>query len=142
MLTADQQAALRAAVKSSSACSAAYAARDCDVIAAVMSEGRTRPAGIEIGNGTILDTIGITAGNALLDAVHANSSFKYVISLLDQGRLKIGSTTAQAAISGLVSGGALTQANADKLAALGFEPDPLAVADVHEALFNPDGTEK
>lgn len=135
-LTADQQAVFRAAVKASSECAAAYAARDLDAIAVIMSVGRVRPSGIEIGNGMIIDTIGLAAGAAVLDAIHAQPAYKYVIVLLDQGRLKIGSPMVQAALRQLVAGGVLSQEDSDKLSALGFEPDPYDRLEVEAALFD------
>lgn len=141
-LTADQQAALRAQVRSDPACAAPLAARDIDALTAILSAGRTRPSQTEIGNGTIIDTIGLTDGTALLDAIHAQPAYKYVIPLLEQGRLKVGSGVVREALVELVAGNVLTQSDADALYALGVEPDLLSRQDVCDALFNPDGTEK
>lgn len=135
-LTAEQQAELRDAVKASPECADAYAARDLDTLAAIMSAGRVRPSGLEIGNGTIIDTIGLTAATAVLDVIHAQPAYKYVIVLLDQGRLKIGSTTVRDALRQLVLGGVLSQLNADKLSALGIEPNPYDRLEVEAALFD------
>jgi hypothetical protein len=141
-LTADQQAALRAAARATPAGLDAVGRKDCHALAALLSLGRTRPSQTEIGNGTILETIGIASGNRLLDVINADPNMRYVRPLLEQGRLKVGSPVAQLAIRGFASAGVITSDEADKLCALGLEPDPLSVGDVGDAFFNPDGSEK
>lgn len=123
------------------ACAEALAAKDCNELARIMSIGRVRANGREIGNGTILETIGITAGNALLDVINGAADFRHVKPLVEQGRLLIGAALVQSTLQTLVPT-VLTQANADKLSALGWTPDPLTAQDVAEAAFNPDGSFK
>jgi len=142
-MTPEQQVALRAAARANPACAKPLADKDLVELARILSTGRTRPTAREIGNGTVLEVLGIEAGNKLLDHIQADPAMRYVRPLLEQGRLKIGSPVAQAALQSYVQpGDVLTQSDADKLCALGGEPDPLTPQDVEEALFNPDGTEK
>lgn len=142
-MTPDQQAALRAAARANAACAEALAGRDIDDLARILSVDRTRPSSREIGNGMILDTLGVAAGNQLLDHIATSDELRHVRPLLEQGRLVIGAQLAQDALQSFVQlPGVLSQADADKLCALGIEPDPLTPQDVAEALYNPDGTEK
>jgi hypothetical protein len=125
-------------------CAAAVAARDCAALAALMSAGRTKPNTREIGNGTILETLGIEAGNQLLDVLlsgAADSPYRHVKPLIEQGRLLIGSLLVQATIQSFVPA-TLAQEQANALCALGLEPDPLTAQDVADALFNADGSLK
>jgi hypothetical protein len=101
--------------------------------------GRTRPSDTEIGNGTILEVLGLVLGNQVLDVVKATPDYKYVIPLLEQGRLKIGSTVAQSAVQAFVPA-ILTQAQADSVKSLGTTPNPISEFDVRCALYAADGT--
>ena len=57
-------------------CDAALlASRDFEAIAAAVSAGRTKPNSKEIGNGTILEVLGLTTGNALLDVINTAPDF-------------------------------------------------------------------
>jgi len=141
-MSLEQQAALRAEARANPACSAPLAARDCAALASLLSAGRTRANEREIGCGTILEVLGIAAGNQLIDFIKSNADLRYVVPLLDQGRLHIGSAVVQAALQSFVGAGAITQADADKMCAIGMDPDPLTPQDVADALFHPDGTEK
>jgi len=142
-MTEEQQAELRAQAHGDPACAEALVKRNIDTLARILSVGRTRPSAREIGNGMILDTLGVAAGNKLLDHIATADELRHVRPLLEQGRLVIGAALAQAAIQSFVQlPGVLTQADADALCALGMEPDPLTPQDVADALYNPDGTEK
>ena len=141
-MTPEQQAELRAQARSNPACAEALAERDLDALAALLSVGRTRPSSLEVGNGTVIATIGFEAGNTLLDHISSELSMRYVKPLLDQGRLRVGSPVAQAAIRSFADAGVINTVDADRLCALGLESDPLSRHDVAEALFNPDGSEK
>jgi hypothetical protein len=132
---------LRDEILADPACATALAARDCAEMARVRSIGRTRPNAREIGNGTILETLGIAAGNVFLDAINTNADFRYVKPLIESGRLQIGKTLVQATVQSMVPA-VLTQAQADALCALGKEPDPLTQQEVGEALYNIDGSLK
>jgi hypothetical protein len=118
------------------------ASRDCHAIAAVVSEGRTGPNKLEIGNGTIITALqDLAVANALLDVLHTDVRFKYVVPLLDQGRLIIGDPLVKAVINGFVPS-ILTQEQADRLIALGVEPKPVMMEEVANALYNADGSMK
>jgi len=142
-MTPDQQAALRASARANTACAEAMASRDLDALARILSIGRTRASTREIGNGMILDTLGVVAGNQLLDHIATADELRHVRPLLEQGRLVVGAALVQAALQSFVQlPGVLSQADADKLCALGIEPDPLTPQAVADALYNPDGTER
>jgi len=141
-MTPAQQAELRQAAHDRSDCAAALAAKDCEALAALLSAGRTCGNDREVGYGTILETIGIEAGNALIDFIQAQEGMRHVKPLLEQGRLRVGSALVQASLQAFVGAGAVSQANADALCALGLQPDPLTARQVAEALFHEDGSEK
>lgn len=106
-----------------SKCSAEQIAeRNFHIIAATVNVGRTIPNGREIGNGTILATLGLAKGNTVLDLIRADPAYKYVTPLLDQGRLIASDPLVASAVAGLQAAGVLTQSEADKLAALGHDP--------------------
>lgn len=107
---------------------------DHGAVADALSVGRTKTVYTEIGNGTILAELGIAAGNQLLDAIYATPDFKYVVPLLEQGRLDISSSVTQGALDMLVLGGALAQADADKLKSLAQRPDPVSSQEVSKAM--------
>lgn len=113
---------------------ALLASRDFDAIAAFVSAGRTKPSTREIGNGTILEVLGLETGNALLDVVNTAQDFRHVKPLVEQGRLTVGSPLVQATVQSLVPMGVLTQPQADALCALGFDPDPVTAQQVSDAM--------
>jgi hypothetical protein len=102
---------------------------------------RTKASNAVIGNGSVLVTLGVADGNTFLDAINNNANFRYVKPLLEQGRLEIGSALVQATVRSMVPA-AISQENADKLCALGVDSWPYTAAEMHEALFNADGSEK
>ena len=108
--------------------------RDFDAIAAAVSIGRTKPSTREIGNGTILEVLGLTVGNALLDVVNTVPDFRHVKPLVEQGRLTVGSALVQATVQSLVPMGVLKQSEADALCALGFDTDPVTAQQVSDAM--------
>ena len=57
----------------------------------------------EIGNGTVLETLGLAVGNALLDVLYNAPDFRYVKPLLEQGRLRIDAPPARAALDGIAA---------------------------------------
>jgi hypothetical protein len=140
-MSPEQQTALRTAVHGDPACAVALAARDCVELARLLSVGRTRPKSHEIGNGTVLEVLGLTAGTAFLDTINGDARFRYVKPLLDRGGLRIDASIVQATMQSFVPD-ILTQGQADALCALGKEPDPLSAQDVAEAVFNIDGSQK
>ena len=115
------------------------ASRDTQAIADALSVGRTKPSTREIGNGTILEVLGLTAGNALLDAINNAPDFRHVKPLVEQGRLIIGGPLVAAALMGMVAGGVITQADADKLLAIASVPAPVSEFDVRRAVWSDAG---
>lgn len=121
---------------------------DSQAIATALSEGRTRPNQRELGNGTIIETIGLAAGNALLDTLlstDAASPYRHIRPLLEQGRLIISSPlvvgTLQAMVGQALPGGVVfTQQHAEALIALGRTEDPVSELSVRRAIWNDDGT--
>ena len=141
-MSPEQQAELRAQARANPDCAEPLARRDIEELARILSIGRTRQSAREIGNGTIIETLGIASGNRLLDHIAADDDLRHVRPLLYQGRLIVGAPLVQAALRSYVSlPDVLTQAEADKMCALGREPDPLTPLMVAEALYNPDGSE-
>lgn len=83
---------------------------------------RTKLVATEIGNGTILEAIGLASGNALLDVLYTQPDFRHVKPLLEQGRLRLDSALVQLSIDGLAKMNVITEAEADKLKALAVVP--------------------
>lgn len=118
------------------------ASRDCHAIAEAVSVGRTKPSNINIGNGTIIAALNdLATANALLDVLHTDPRFKYVVPLLDQGRLIVSDTMVVQTLQAFVPS-ILTQEQADKLIAIARAPDPVGFTEVAEALYNADGSMK
>lgn len=118
------------------------ASRDCQAIAEAVSVDRVRNNKREIGYGTILETIGFDAGNALADEINSNPLFRYVKPLVEQGRLIAGSPLVAGALQVMVGSAKITQAQANALKNLGIEPDTCTPQDVADVLYNPDGSMK
>lgn len=115
------------------------ATRNDAAIAAAVSKSRTKPSTKEIGNGTILETIGLQYGNAMLDVIYNDANFRHVKPLLEQGRLIVGSPLVVATIQGMAADGVIPAAARDALLALTVEPDPVSDLDVRRALWSDDG---
>ncbi len=113
---------------------ALIAAKEHGEIARLVSIGRTRPSAREVGNGTILEVLGLAAGNAMLDAINALPDFRHVKPLVEQGRLVIGTPLVALSLGAFVAGGVITQADADKLLELSVEPAPVSVGEVIQAM--------
>lgn len=67
-MTVDQ---IKAAIAADSALQALADARDVDALVTALSAGRTRYVAREVGNGTVLEVLGLSVGNALLDLIQA-----------------------------------------------------------------------
>lgn len=113
---------------------------DLTTLTNMLSAREVRKVSKEIGVGLILETIGLDAGNALLDAVKAAEAFRHVYPLLEQGRLDISSPLVEIALNMLVSAEVVTEENKDKLLALGIEPVTVNESDVKAAIWNDDGS--
>lgn len=109
------------------------AAKEHGQIAALVSAGRTKPSGLQVGKGTILETIGLAAGNAFLDVIDTQPDFRHVRELVAEGRLIISSPLVTATIQSFVPA-VLTQAQANALLALATVPAPVSVQEVITAM--------
>lgn len=112
---------------------------DTNALAAALSADRTKFVHTEIGNGTVLEVLGLTTGNALLDLLNTEPSYKYVKPMLEQGRLRLDSALVRGTLQVLV-GSLLTQAQVDALLAVAQAPDPVSEYDVRCAIYADDGT--
>lgn len=134
---------LRDDILANPACDAARAVRDCHAIADLMP-ARLVPNMREIGTGSIIETIGLDAGNALLDLLMSDSPtspYRHVKVLLEQGRLQIGSPLARLTVQSLVGAASalpLTQAQADALCALGLTSTAYTQREVAIDLYHDD----
>lgn len=115
------------------------ASHDSEAIAAAVSIGRVRPTSREIGNGLVLETLGIEAGNAVIDLAHNTEALRHVRPLLEQGRLVVSSNLVATWLNGLVAGGVLDEDQAAALTALGYEPAPVTDLEVREACLSRTG---
>lgn len=115
---------------------------DTAAIAAQLSATVTKVRPMEIGYGTILEYFGLAAGNTFLDYINTAPDFRYIKSLLERGVLQVASTPVRDGIAALVTGGVLTQQQADTLIALIYVPETVTDHEVNVAIFNDDGTLK
>ena len=109
------------------------AAKEHGQIAALVSAGRTKPSGLQVGKGTILETIGLAAGNAFLDVIDTQPDFRHVRGMVAEGRLIISSPLVTDTIQSFVPA-VLTQAQANALLALATVPAPVSVQEVITAM--------
>lgn len=108
-------------------------------LAIALSEGRKKFVPTDIGNGTIIEVLGLTTGNALLDVLNTDPSYKYIKPLLEQGRLRLDSTIVRGSLSALV-GTLLTAEQEAALVGLAKADDPVSEFDVRIAIIADDGT--
>lgn len=109
------------------------ASKEHGQIAVEVSVGRTRPSGMEVGHGTVLEVLGLAAGNAFLDALYDSPDFRHVRPLLEQGRLVISSPLVMGTIQAMVPT-VISEADADKLLALAVVPAPVSTQEVIAAM--------
>ncbi|MFA5387902.1 MAG: hypothetical protein WC322_05995 [Candidatus Paceibacterota bacterium] len=112
---------------------------DTSALATALSNGRIRFVETEVGNGVVLETLGLTTGNALLDALNSETSYRHVLPLLEQGRLRLDSALARASLQAMV-GTVLTQVECDAMLAVAQVADPVSEFDVRCAIYADDGT--
>ena len=115
---------------------------DTQAIADALSVGRTRWKHTEIGVGTIIEVLGLSAANPVLDALYAAPDYRHVKPLLDQGRLRLDVVAQAGMLQPLVTSELLTQAQLDALVARAKEPAPVDEYDVRMAIYNDDGSLK
>lgn len=126
-MTVDQ---IKAAIAADPALQALADARDVDALVAALSAGRTRFVAREVGNGTVLEVLGLSVGNALLDLIQTHPAYRHVRPLLEQGRLRVDSAMVRGTMQQLVgsqiaSGVTFEQQHADALVSLAQVPDPV-----------------
>ena len=100
------------------------AAGDFHVLATKVSVGRTVPKKTSIGEGTILEILGITAGNAFLDVIDNVPDYRHVKKIVARGDFDMSTGVSQAGVQALVPA-ILTQEQADALKNLGKEAAPV-----------------
>lgn len=122
-LTADEITATDADIASGS----------INTIAQRLSVGRTQWVATEVGKGTILETIGLTAGNVLCDYIDSAADFRHVKHLLTDGRLRLDSALVRSTLASMVPA-LLTQAQCNALLALAQRTNPVTDAEVQTAL--------
>lgn len=109
------------------------AAKEHGRIAEIVSQDRTKPSGTEVGHGTILEVLGLEAGNAVLDTIYSFPDFRHVKPLLEQGRLIISNPMVMIALQSMVPA-VISQADANKLLSLATVPDPVTTQQVVKAM--------
>ena len=119
-------------------CADALARRDCGELAALLSVGHTKVVDLNIGYGTVLETLGAESGAAFLDSLTTlaatSSPVKWALKLLDRGELNIGAAATRGQLDALAAGGVMPQAVADALKGLAVSPDEITASQVQQAL--------
>jgi len=113
---------------------------DAQAIAVELSTRDTHKVPFEIGIGLILNTIGLDAGNALLDAIKATASFRHVYPLLEQGRLDLSSPLVEVALDALVQAEVISNSDMQILLSLCTKPTEVSESDVKRAIWHDDGS--
>lgn len=114
-------------------------AHNLQAVATSLSGTQTKLVPTEVGNGTILEVLGLIVGNALLDVINTSPDFRYVKPLVEQGRLRLDAPLTIAALQSMVPA-VLTQEQADSLLARAQVPDTVTAWDVSSAIYNDNGT--
>ena len=83
-------------------------------IADAISVNRKKTVPTEVGNGTILEVLGLSVGHALLDVINTVPDFRHVKPLVEQGRLRLDSPLTIQALQSLVPS-VLTETQAQAL---------------------------
>lgn len=108
--------------------------QDTQAIADALSVGRIKLVTKEIGKLTVLSTIGMEAGNALLDIIDTVDTFRHVRYPLANGWLDLADPTARAMLDTICSA-----ENAAKLKALAEQADPVDEYEVRKLCWSDDG---
>ena len=102
---------------------------DHGAIATALSVGRTQIVSTEIGKGKVLSTLGLVAGNTLLDIVDNEPTFRHVKHLVANGWLDVGDVLVREMIDQICS-----PSDAKKLKDLAVIPDPVTSQEVSKVL--------
>lgn len=113
---------------------------NASAIAEILSGYAHEKVKTEIGTGLILETIGLEAGNALLDAIKATPDFRHVYPLLEQGRLDLSSPLVEMALTGFVQAGVISTSDMDALIGLCMKPVEVSETLVKQAIWHDDGS--
>lgn len=114
---------------------------DTEALAAALSAGRVRYVETHIGVGTIIEVLGLTTANAVLDVIYTAPDYRHVKPLLDQGRLRLDSPFVRDALQSMVPA-LLTQQQRDALVASAQAAAPVSEFDVRCAIYADDGSLK
>lgn len=112
---------------------------DTQALAEAISAGRVRYVETNIGVGTIIEALGLSVANPVLDAIYASPDYRHVKPLLDQGRLRLDSEFVRGALQAMVPA-LLTQAQRDALVARAAVADPVSEYEVRCAIYADDGS--
>lgn len=112
---------------------------DTQAIADALSAGRTRYVETQIGVGTIIEELGLTTANTVLDVIYSAPDYRHVKPLLDQGRLRLDSPFVRGALQAMVPA-LLTQEQRDALVSRAAVAAPVSEYDVRCAIYADDGT--
>ena len=110
------------------------AERNDVVITDTFNVGRTKLVSTKIGEIRVIATLGLEAGNALLDEIYGNTLYRYVKTSLQTGNLDIAHPLVRGTLDGLATAGTITQEQADLLKNLAVVPDHVTVAQISDAL--------
>jgi hypothetical protein len=103
------------------------------LLAAALSVARTAPRETAIGIGTILDTLGVSAGNSFLDVINSVTDYRWIKIVVNNGKFDISKPLSQGSVQAMVPD-IITQPQADALIALGRAPATVGVQEVINAL--------
>jgi hypothetical protein len=111
-------------------------------IAIILSVGRTKLTQKLIGRGDVLNTIGFSSGNAVLDEIDTNPIYRHIRPELDRSDLDISTPLARQTIDSIASNALVigfAEAQADAIKALALVHDPLDFNKVSDALNIAEG---
>ena len=100
------------------------------IAAAFASTLEQVPLKTEIGVGTILDVMGLDAGNSFLDVIFTQPQFRYIKLVIEAGKLDVSLTSVRDHIDQLSSLGVMSAESAAALKALGRQPATVSAYDV------------
>lgn len=107
------------------------ASKDESAIAAAFASTLEQvPLNTEIGVGTILDVMGLDAGNAFLDVIFTQPQFRYIKLVIEAGKLDVSLTSVRDYIDQLSSLGVMPAESAAALKGLGRQAATVSAYDV------------
>ena len=109
------------------------------IAAELSSRAKEQDNSVRIGIGTILATLGVEDGNALLDAIKGSEDYKYAWVLVERGDLDVNSPIVDQALDGLVLSSVITPEQKQMLLDSGLKPVHISPTDVSRAVWSDDG---